>query len=193
LSGSGFFLSHIEYGTYMARQWYILQVHSGYEERVKATLQERIAKEGLEDYFGEILIPTEQVVEMIKGSRKTSSRRFFPGYMLVSMELNDTTWHIIHQNMPRVVGFVGDDLNPVPLSDEDAGKIIGRIQDGSERPRPKVVFDIGEAVRVIDGPFANFQGVVDEVFPEKGRVRVMVSIFGRETPVELEFVQVSNT
>jgi transcriptional antiterminator NusG len=166
----------------MARQWYILQVHSGYEERVKATLQERIAKEGLEDYFGEILIPTEQVVEMIKGSRKTSSRRFFPGYMLVSMELNDTTWHIIHQNMPRVVGFVGDD-----------GKIIGRIQDGSERPRPKVVFDIGESVRVIDGPFANFQGVVDEVFPEKGRVRVMVSIFGRETPVELEFVQVSNT
>ncbi|MCB2215070.1 MAG: transcription termination/antitermination protein NusG [Desulfobulbaceae bacterium] len=177
----------------MARQWYILQVHSGYEERVKATLQERIAKEGLEDYFGEILIPTEQVVEMIKGSRKTSSRRFFPGYMLVSMELNDTTWHIIHQNMPRVVGFVGDDRNPVPLSDEDAGKIIGRIQDGSERPRPKVVFDIGESVRVIDGPFANFQGVVDEVFPEKGRVRVMVSIFGRETPVELEFVQVSNT
>lgn len=177
----------------MARQWYILQVHSGYEERVKATLQERITKEGLEDYFGEILIPTEQVVEMIKGARKTSSRRFFPGYMLVSMELNDTTWHIIHQNMPRVVGFVGDDRNPAPLSDEDAGKIIGRIQDGSERPRPKVVFDIGESVRVIDGPFANFQGVVDEVFPEKGRVRVMVSIFGRETPVELEFVQVSNT
>ena len=177
----------------MARQWYILQVHSGSEERVKATLQERISKEGLDEYFGEILIPTEQVVEMIKGSRKTSSRRFFPGYMLVSMELNDTTWHIIHQNMPRVVGFVGDDRNPVPLSDEDAGKIIGRIQDGSERPRPKVVFDIGEVVRVTDGPFANFQGVVDEVFPDKGRVRVMVSIFGRETPVELEFVQVSNT
>jgi transcriptional antiterminator NusG len=177
----------------MARQWYILQVHSGFEERVKATLEERIAKEGLEELFGEILVPTEQVVEMIKGSRKTSSRRFFPGYMLVSMELNDTTWHTIHRDMPRVVGFVGDDQNPVPLSDEDAGKIIGRIQDGSERPRPKVVFDIGEVVRVIDGPFANFQGVVDEVFPEKGRVRVMVSIFGRETPVELEFVQVSNT
>lgn len=177
----------------MARQWYILQVHSGFEERVKATLEERIAKEGLEELFGQILVPTEQVVEMIKGSRKTSSRRFFPGYMLVSMELNDTTWHTIHRDMPRVVGFVGDDLNPVPLSDEDAGKIIGRIQDGSERPRPKVVFDIGEVVRVIDGPFANFQGVVDEVFPEKGRVRVMVSIFGRETPVELEFVQVSNT
>jgi transcriptional antiterminator NusG len=152
----------------MARQWYILQVHSGFEERVKATLEERIAKEGLEEFFGQILVPTEQVVEMIKGSRKTSSRRFFPGYMLVSMELNDTTWHTIHKDMPRVVGFVGDDLNPVPLSDEDAGKIIGRIQDGSERPRPKVVFDIGEVVRVIDGPFANFQGVVDEVFPKKG-------------------------
>ncbi len=166
----------------MARQWYILQVHSGFEEKVKATLEERIKKDGLEEQFGEILVPTEQVVEMIKGSRKTSSRRFFPGYMLVSMDLNDQTWHTI-----------GDDRDPVPLSDTDAAKIIGRIQDGSERPRPKVVFDVGEVVRVIDGPFANFQGIVDEVFPEKGRVKVMVSIFGRETPVELEFVQVSNT
>jgi len=177
----------------MARQWYILQVHSGFEDKVKATLEERIKKEGQEELFGEILVPTEQVVEMIKGTRKTSARRFFPGYMLVSMELNDSTWHTIHENMPRVVGFVGDDINPAPLSDEDAGKIIGRIQDGSERPRPKVIFDIGEVVRVIDGPFANFQGTVDEVYPEKGRVRVLVSIFGRETPVELEYVQVSNT
>ena len=177
----------------MARQWYILQVHSGFEDKVKATLEERIKKEGLADLFGEILVPTEQVVEMIKGSKKTSSRRFFPGYMLISMELNDQTWHTIHENMPRVVGFVGDDRNPSPISDADASKIIGRIQDGSERPRPKVTFDVGEQVRVIDGPFANFQGLVDEVFPEKGRVRVMVSIFGRETPVELEFVQVSNT
>lgn len=177
----------------MARQWYILQVHSGFEDKVKATLEERIKRDGLEESFGEILVPTEQVVEMIKGARKTSARRFFPGYMLVSMDLNDITWHTIHENMPRVVGFVGDDKNPIPLSDKDAGKIIGRIQDGSEKPRPKVIFDIGEAVRVVDGPFANFQGVVDEVFPEKGRVRVMVSIFGRETPVELEFVQVSNT
>ena len=112
--------------------------------------------------------------------------------MLVSMDLNDDTWHTIHENMPRVIGFVGDDKNPIPLSDEDAGKIIGRIQDGAKKPRPKVTFDVGEAVRVIDGPFANFQGVVDEVFPDKGRVRVMVSIFGRETPVELEFVQVSH-
>lgn len=160
---------------------------------MKATLEDRIAKKGQQEMFGEILVPTEQVVEMIKGDRKTSSRRFFPGYMLVSMDLNDDTWHTIHENMPRVIGFVGDDKNPIPLSDEDAGKIIGRIQDGAKKPRPKVIFDVGESVRVIDGPFASFQGVVDEVFPDKGRVRVMVSIFGRETPVELEFVQVSHT
>ncbi len=140
----------------MARQWYILQVHSGFEGKVKTALEEKIKN-----------------------------------YMLISMELNDLTWHTIHVN--HVVGFVGDDRNPVPLSDEDAGKIIGRIRDGSERPRPKVMFEVGEVVRVIDGPFANFQGIVDEVFPDKGRVRVMVSIFGRETPVELEFVQVSST
>ncbi len=177
----------------MAKQWYILQVHSGFEEKVKTTLKERVSKDGLEEFFGEILVPTEQVVEMIKGTRRTSERSFFPGYMLVCMELNDHTWHTVHDNMPRVVGFVGDDRNPQALSEEDAGKIIGRIRDGSERPRPKVIFDVGENVRVIDGPFANFQGVVDEVFPDKGRVRVLVSIFGRETPVELEFVQVSNT
>ncbi|CAG35841.1 transcription termination/antitermination protein NusG [Desulfotalea psychrophila] len=177
----------------MAKQWYILQAHSGFEEKVKLTLEDRIKKDGLEDFFGDILVPTEQVVEMVKGSRKTSSKKFFPGYMLINMELTDETWHTVHENMPRVVGFVGDDRNPMPLSDEEAAKIIGRIQEGSERPRPKVIFDVGENVRVIDGPFSNFQGVVDEVFPDKGRVRVMVSIFGRETPVELEFVQVTNT
>ncbi len=177
----------------MAIHWYILQVHSGFEDKVKLTLEDRIRKEGLEDAFGEILVPTEQVVEMVKGQRKTSSRKFFPGYMLVSMDLNDTTWHVLHDNMPRVIGFVGDDEHPTPLPDADAEKIIGRIQDGAEAPRPKVIFEIGEVVRVTDGPFANFQGVVDEVFPEKGRVRVMVSIFGRDTPVELEYIQVSNS
>ena len=177
----------------MVRHWYILQVHSGFEDKVKATLEERIKNDGLEDSFGDILVPTEQVVEMIKGVRKTSSRKFFPGYILVSMVLNDATWHTVHENMPRVVGFVGDDLNPLPLPDDEAAKIIGRIHTGSESPRPKVTFEVGEVVRVTDGPFANFQGVVDEVFPEKGRVRVMVSIFGRETPVELEYIQVSNS
>ena len=177
----------------MAIHWYILQVHSGFEDKVKLTLEDRIRKQGLEDSFGEILVPTEQVVEMIKGKRKTSSRKFFPGYMLVSMDLTDSTWHVLHDNMPRVVGFVGDDEHPTPLPDEDAQKIIDRIQDGAEAPRPKVIFEIGEIVRVTDGPFANFQGVVDEVYPEKGRVKVMVSIFGRDTPVELEYIQVSNT
>jgi len=177
----------------MAKNWYILQVHSGFEDKVKLTLEERIKNESLQDFFGDILIPREQVVEMVKGVRKTSARKFFPGYILISMELNDLTWHTVHENMPRVVGFVGNDENPLPLPDEDAAKIIGRIHDGSESPRPKVIFEIGEVIRVIDGPFANFQGVVDEVFPEKGRVKVMVSIFGRETPVELEYIQVSNS
>jgi transcriptional antiterminator NusG len=177
----------------MAKHWYILQVHSGFEDKVKTTLEERIKNDALEDYFADILIPREQVVEMVKGVKKTSARKFFPGYILILMELNDLTWHTVHENMPRVVGFVGNDENPMPLSDEDAAKIIGRIHDGSESPRPKVVFEVGEVVRVIDGPFANFQGVVDEVFPEKGRVKVMVSIFGRETPVELEYIQVSNS
>jgi len=176
----------------MAIHWYILQVHSGFEEKVKLTLEDRISRAGLEGSFGEILVPEEQVVEMVKGERKTSSRKFFPGYMLISMDLNDSTWHVLHENMPRVIGFVGDDEHPTPLPDEDAQKIISRIQDGSETPRPKVIFEIGEAVRVTDGPFANFQGTVDEVYPEKGRVKVMVSIFGRETPVELEYIQVSN-
>jgi transcriptional antiterminator NusG len=177
----------------MAKNWYILQVHSGFEDKVKATLEDRIKNDGLEELFGDILIPTEQVVEMVKGVRKTSSRKFFPGYILISMEFNDLTWHTVHENMPRVVGFVGNDINPMPLPDKDAEKIIGRINDGAEAPRPKVIFEIGEKVRVTDGPFANFQGVVDEVFPEKGRVKVMVSIFGRETPVELEYIQVSNS
>lgn len=176
----------------MAQYWYIVHTHTGFEEKVKKTLEERIRSAGQEEFFGEILIPTEQVVEMVKGSRKESSRKFFPGYILVKMELNDASWHTVHDT-PRVTGFVGDNLNPQPLSDADAEKIIGRIEEGASTPRPKVVFDEGDVVRVIDGPFANFQGVVEEVFPDKGRVRVMVSIFGRSTPVELEFFQVSNT
>ncbi|HBT97533.1 MAG TPA: transcription termination/antitermination protein NusG [Desulfobulbaceae bacterium] len=175
----------------MSKHWYILQVHSGFEDKVKTALEERIKNERLGDSFGDILVPTEQVVEMIKGSRRTSSRRFFPGYMLVNMELDDRTWHLLHENMPRVIGFVGDDRNPTPLADDEAAKIIGRVQDYSERPRPKVIFGVGDKVRVIDGPFTNFQGRVDEVFPDKGRLKVMVTIFGRETPVELEFVQVA--
>jgi len=173
----------------MARSWYILHTYSGFEEQVKAALQERVKNAGQEEYFGEILVPTEQVVEMVKGTKKTSSRKFFPGYILLNVDLNDHTWHTV-RDTPKVTGFVGDDLHPQALSDDEAMKIIGRIKDGALKPKPKVMYEVGDAVRVTDGPFANFQGVVDEVFPEKGRVKVMVSIFGRETPVELEFVQV---
>ncbi|MBU4261637.1 MAG: transcription termination/antitermination protein NusG [Proteobacteria bacterium] len=174
----------------MARAWYILHTYSGFEEKVKSAMQERVKKAGQEEMFGEILVPTEQVVEMIKGAKKTSSRKFFPGYILLNVDLNDETWHTV-RDTPKVTGFVGNDLHPEPLSDEEAMKIIGRIRDGAVKPKPKVTFDIGDVVRVNDGPFSNFQGVVESVYPDKGRVRVMVSIFGRETPVELEYVQVS--
>jgi len=175
----------------MSRKWYIVHTYSGFEEKVKMSLHERIKLAGQDELFGEILVPTEQVLEMIKGSKKTSERKFFPGYILVNMELNDDTWHTV-RSTPKVTGFVGNDRNPPTLSDADAMKIIGRIKDGARKPKPKVIYEIGDTVRVIDGPFANFQGLVDEVYPDKGRVRVMVSIFGRSTPVELEFVQVSN-
>jgi len=174
----------------MALSWYIVNTYSGFEDRAKAALEERIKNAGQEQYFGEILIPTEQVVEMVKGTKKTSSRKFFPGYILVNVELNDDTWHTV-TDTPKITGFVGNDMNPVPLSDEEAEKIINRIKDGALKPKPKVSYEVGDAVRVIDGPFSNFQGVVDEVYPDKGRVKVMVSIFGRETPVELEFIQVT--
>jgi len=174
----------------MARSWYILHTYSGFEEQVKTALQERIKAAGQEEFFGEILVPTEQVVEMVKGSKKTSSRKFFPGYILLNVDLNDETWHTV-RGTPKVTSFVGDDLHPQPLPDADAMKIIGRIKDGALKPKPKVMYEAGDSVRVTEGPFANFQGVIDEVFPDKGRVRVMVSIFGRETPVELEFIQVT--
>jgi len=174
----------------MAKNWYIVHTHTGFEDKVKDALLERVRMAGQEELFGEILVPSEQVVEMVKGTRKTSERKFFPGYILINMELNDATWHTV-QDTTRVTGFVGDSRNPQPLPEKDAMKIIGRIEEGASKPKPKVVFEEGDPVRVIEGPFANFQGVVDEVFPDKGRVKVMVSIFGRSTPVELEYIQVS--
>ncbi|MEN8258582.1 MAG: transcription termination/antitermination protein NusG [Thermodesulfobacteriota bacterium] len=174
----------------MARAWYILHTYSGFEEKVKTTMLERIKKAGQEEMFGEILVPTEQVVEMIQGAKKTSTRKFFPGYILLNVDLNDETWHTV-RGTPKVTGFVGNDLHPEPVSDEEAMKIISRIKDGALKPKPKVMYEEGDAIRVIDGPFANFQGVVEEVHPDKGRVKVMVSIFGRETPVELEFIQIA--
>ncbi len=185
----------------MAKHWYIVHTHTGFENKVKATLEERIKMARQEEYFGEVLVPTEQVVEMVKGAKKTSERKFFPGYILVSMEMNEHTWHTV-QETPRVTGFVGVNINQniagedlykrIPsLTEAEANKIIGRIEEGASKPKPKVVFMEGDVVRVIDGPFANFQGVIDEVYPDKGRVKVMVSIFGRSTPVELEYIQVS--
>ena len=185
----------------MAKNWYIVHTHTGFENKVKASLEERVKLAKQEELFGEILVPTEQVVEMVPGSRQPSARKFFPGYILVNMEMNEQSWHTV-QETPRVTGFVGINMNQVSvdkdiykkipsLTEKEAQKIIGRIAEGAHKPKPKVVFGEGDLVRVTDGPFANFQGVIEEVFPDKGRVRVMVSIFGRSTPVELEYIQIS--
>ena len=173
----------------MAHQWYVVHTYSGYENKVRAALEERIKSYGVSDLFSDIFIPSERVVELVKGEKRTSSRKFFPGYIFVKMELNDDTWHII-KNTPKVTGFIGDKQHPSPISEREVEEIIQQVNDGVLKPKPKFVFDKGDNVRVIDGPFANFNGVVDEVRPEKGKVRVLVSIFGRATPVELDFVQV---
>jgi len=173
----------------MEQRWYIVHTYSGYEQRVKLTLEERIRQHGLEDKFGEIIVPTEKVVEIVGGQKRTASRKVFPGYILVKMEFNNKTWHLV-QNTPRVTGFVGGKDTPVPLSDEEAERIIRQMEERSQRPRPKYRFEKGDKVIVTEGPFTNFHGVVDEVKPERGKVRVMVSIFGRATPVELEFAHV---
>ena len=176
----------------MSMKWYGVHTYSGYENKVKANLEERIRALGVEEFFGEVLIPSETVVELKKGERKTSSRKFFPGYILVRMELNDETWHVV-KDTPKVTGFVGGAKNPPAIPDHEVSKITARMEEGIERPKPKVEFEIGETVRVVDGPFLNFTGVVEDVKPEKGKLKVMVSIFGRVTPVELEFIQVEKT
>ncbi len=174
----------------MALKWYIVHVYSGFENKVKAALEERIASSPNPDKFGEVLVPTEEVVELVKGKRKTSSRKFYPGYILVRMELDDETWHIVI-NTAKVSGFLGGREKPSPISDEEADKILSRMEAGKLKPQPKYFFETGDEIRVIDGPFKNFNGTVDEVNPEKGKIKVLVSIFGRSTPVELEFVQVT--
>ena len=176
----------------MSMKWYGVHTYSGYENNVKANLEERIRALGAEEFFGEVLIPSETVVELKKGERKTSSRKFFPGYILVQMELNDETWHVV-KDTPKVTGFVGGAKTPPAIPEEEVNKITARMEEGIERPKPKVEFEIGETVRVVDGPFLNFTGVVEDVKPEKGKLKVMVSIFGRVTPVELEFIQVEKT
>ena len=173
-------------------KWYGVHTYSGYENKVKLNLEERIRMMGAAEFFGEILIPSETVVELKNGERRTSSRKFFPGYILVRMELNNETWHIV-KDTPKVTGFVGGGTTPPAIPDEDVAKITTRMEEGVERPKPKVEFEVGETVRVIDGPFLNFTGVVEDVKPDRAKLKVMVSIFGRVTPVELEFIQVEKT
>jgi transcriptional antiterminator NusG len=171
-------------------KWYIVHTYSGFEHKVKANLEERIRTLGQEDYFGEILVPTEQVVELRKGRKKTSSRKFYPGYIMVQMILNEETWHTV-RNTSKVTGFVGGGVMPSPVPDEDAERIIQQMQEGISKPKPKYQFEEGDQVRVIDGPFNNFQGVVEEVKPDKEKLKVLITIFGRATPVELDFIQVN--
>jgi len=174
----------------MALRWYVVQAYSGYEKSVKRSLEERIVRFDMQSDFGEILVPTEEVVEMRGGKKRRSERKFFPGYVLVQMEMNDDTWHLV-KDAPRVLGFIGGKKDqPAAISDKEVDSIMNRIQEGTDKPKPKVLFEAGELVRIIDGPFNDFNGVVEEVDYDKSRMRVSVSIFGRSTPVDLQFIQV---
>lgn len=174
----------------MAKRWYVVHVYSGFEKQVQRSMQERVRHAGMEERFGDILVPTEEVVEIKGGQKRKSDRKFFPGYVLVQMEMDDETWHLV-KDVPKVMGFVGGTSDrPAPISDKEAERILQRVQEGVEKPKPKVLFEPGEIVRVIEGPFADFNGVVEEVNYEKSKLRVAVLIFGRSTPVELEFGQV---
>lgn len=174
----------------MTLRWYVIHAYSNYENQVKKALEERVKRAGLERYFGKILVPTEEVVEMRQGQQRKSERKFFPGYVLVQMELNDETWHLVKE-VPRVLGFIGGTSDrPAPIADAEADAILNRVEAGVNKPRPKVLFEAGEVVRVVEGPFKDFNGVVEEVNYEKSRLRVSVLIFGRSTPVELDFGQV---
>ncbi len=174
----------------MPLQWYVVHAYSNYEHKVKSSLEERIRRHGLEERFGEILVPTEEVVEMREGQRRKSERKFFPGYVLVQMEMDDETWHLVKE-VPKVLGFIGGSSDrPAPISDREAQAILNRVQEGVDKPRPKILFEPGEVVRVTDGPFNDFSGVVEQVNYEKSKVRVAVQILGRSTPVELDFGQV---
>jgi transcriptional antiterminator NusG len=172
----------------VAAKWYIIHTYSGFEQKVKTAIMERAKARGLEHLVEEVLVPTETVEEMVKGERRLSSRKFYPGYVMVRMEMTDESWHLV-KDTPKVTGFIGSKDEPVAIPEEDVAKIIAQMQEGVLRPKPKIKFEQGDKVQVTDGPFANFTGVVDEVRPDRGRVRVMISVFGRPTPVELEFTQ----
>lgn len=170
----------------LSKHWYIVHTYSGHESRAKQSLLERAKAFGHQDKFEEVLIPEEQVVEMVKGEKRTSKRKFFPGYILVRMELTDETWHIV-KDTPKVTGFVGGGEKPTPIDDEEVARMTQQIKEGAAKPKPKIHFEEGESVRVISGPFANFSGFVDEVLPDKEKVRVMVQVFGRATPVMVDY------
>jgi transcription termination/antitermination protein NusG len=173
----------------MAKRWYIVQTYSNFERKVSESVKEKVAQSKLESLFDEVLVPTEKVVEVRRGRKVDTERRFFPGYVLVKMELTDETFHMI-KNIPKVTGFLGSDNKPVPISELEAQAILHQVQEGVEHPKPSVSFEVGEQVRVSDGPFASFNGFVEEVDEERARLKVEVSIFGRATPVELEYGQV---
>jgi transcriptional antiterminator NusG len=173
----------------MDKHWYIVHTYSGYENKVRESLRQRADALGMAEAIGEVLIPTEDVVEMRDGNRVISKKKFFPGYVLINMELNDATWHVV-KNTPKVTGFVGSATSPVPLTQEEVDRIINQVSVAAEKPKPKFQFQRGDSVRIIDGPFSNFQGMVDEVNNDRATVKVMVTIFGRSTPVELDFLKV---
>lgn len=177
----------------MAMNWYVVHAYSGFEQSVKRSLVDRIHRAGMEEQFGRILVPTEEVVEMRSGQKRKTERKFFPGYVLVEMEMNDATWHLV-KDVPKVMGFIGGTSDrPAPITQREADAILQRVQESADKPKPKVLFEPGEMVRVTDGPFNDFNGVVEEVNYDKSRLRVAVLIFGRSTPVELEFHQVEKS
>jgi len=177
----------------MTKRWYVVHAYSGFEKQVKRSLEDRIQRAGMEDLFGDVLVPTEEVVEMKGGQKRRSDRKFFPGYVLVEMEMTDETWHLV-KDVPKVMGFIGGTADkPAPISQKEADAILNRVQEGADKPKPKVLFEPGEMVRVVDGPFNDFNGVVEEVDYDKSRLKVAVLIFGRSTPVELEFHQIEKS
>ena len=173
----------------MAMHWYVLHVYSGFEKKVAEAIREQARQKGMEDRFEQILVPTEEVVEMRRGQKINAERKFFPGYVLVKMDLNDESWHLV-TDTPKVTGFLGARGRPSPISEAEAGRILRQVQEGVDRPKPSITFEIGEQVRVSDGPFTSFNGMVEDVDEERARLKVSVSIFGRSTPVELEYGQV---
>ncbi|MDF1794827.1 MAG: transcription termination/antitermination protein NusG [Thalassobaculaceae bacterium] len=176
----------------MAQRWYVVQTYSGFEKKVAQSINEQVAQLDFGDLISEVLVPTEEVIEMRRGVKATTERKFFPGYILVRMELTDESWHLV-KSQPKVAGFVGGKSKPIPITDAEATRLLKQVSEGVDRPKPSVTFEIGEQVRVADGPFATFNGLVEDVDEERSRLKVAVSIFGRSTPVDLDFTQVEKT